>query len=83
MRRTIELITTPTLVIAGAHDAVTIPEHGRLIADTIPGARLVLLDTQHLSNVEQPDVFLATVFGFVDDAHAAARPSRASDPASP
>ena len=49
MRRTIQLITSPTLVIAGAHDPVTIPEHGRLIADTIPGARFVLLQTQHLS----------------------------------
>lgn len=67
MRRTIRLITSPTLVIAGAHDPVTLPEHGRLIADAIPGARFVLLPVMHLSNVEQPDAFLAAIFSFLDE----------------
>jgi 3-oxoadipate enol-lactonase len=67
LRRTIRLITAPTLVIAGAHDPVTLPDHGRLIAETIPGARFVELQTKHLSNVEQPDEFLAQVFRFLDE----------------
>jgi 3-oxoadipate enol-lactonase len=67
MRRTIQLITSPTLVIAGAHDPVTLPEHGRLIAETIPGASFVLLQSKHLSNIELPEEFLAAVFSFVDD----------------
>ena len=68
MRRTIGLITAPTLVIAGAQDKVTLPQHGQLIAATIPGAQLVTLPAVHLSNVECPDEFLKELFTFVDDA---------------
>ncbi len=67
MRRTIGLITAPTLVIAGAHDLVTLPQHGELIAATIPGAQLVTLPSVHLSNVELPEEFLKTLFSFLDD----------------
>lgn len=66
MRRTIQLITAPTLVIAGKHDTVTLPEHGRLIADAIPGAQLAVLPVVHLSNVERPDAFLTAVLAFLD-----------------
>ena len=49
-------ITAPTLVIAGAEDPATPPDHGRRIADAIPGARLEIVDgAAHLGNVEQPD----------------------------
>ncbi|GAA5042339.1 3-oxoadipate enol-lactonase [Thermocatellispora tengchongensis] len=49
-------ITAPTLVLAGADDPSTPPEtDGRVIADGIPGARLVVVpDAAHLANVEQP-----------------------------
>src|SRR5262245_20550459 len=47
-------ITAPTLVIAGAADPATPPEHGEAIAATIPGARLAVLpDTSHLANLER------------------------------
>jgi 3-oxoadipate enol-lactonase len=50
-------ITAPTLVIAGAEDAATPPEHGRLIADAVPGARFeVVAGAAHLAGVERPDV---------------------------
>lgn len=50
------LISARTLVIAGKQDPSTPPEHGRRIADGIPGARLELLDpAAHLANLEQPD----------------------------
>jgi 3-oxoadipate enol-lactonase len=55
MLRTIQLINCPTLVIAGEHDTVTLPEHGKAIADTIPSAQLVTLSTVHLSNVKLPE----------------------------
>ncbi len=58
MRRTIALITAPTLVIAGANDTVTRPEHGELIAATLPGAELVTLQAVHLSNIECADDFM-------------------------
>jgi 3-oxoadipate enol-lactonase len=67
MRRTISLIAAPTLVITGAHDLVTLPQHGELIARTVPGAQLVTFSSVHLSNVEQPDEFLKVLFTFLDD----------------
>jgi 3-oxoadipate enol-lactonase len=65
MRRTIALITAPTLVIAGQHDTVTLPSHGELIAATVPGAKLVTLPVVHLSNLEAPDAFMRTVLEFL------------------
>jgi len=65
MRRTIALITAPTLVIAGQHDTVTLPSHSELIAATVPGAKLVVLPVVHLSNLEAPDAFMNAVLGFL------------------
>ena len=65
LRRTITLITHPTLVIAGQHDTVTSARHGEEIAAAIPGAQLRLLDTVHLANVELPDAFLEAVLDFL------------------
>jgi 3-oxoadipate enol-lactonase len=49
-------ISAPTLVIAGAQDPATPPEHGERIAAAVPGARLEVLDPAgHLANVEQPE----------------------------
>ncbi|MGO1052256.1 3-oxoadipate enol-lactonase [Crossiella sp. CA198] len=51
-------ISAPTLVISSAEDPATPPEHGRLIADRIPGARFALVDqAAHLGNVERPAEF--------------------------
>ena len=44
----------PTLVIAGADDPATPPEHGERIAAGIPGARLELVDAAHLATIESP-----------------------------
>jgi 3-oxoadipate enol-lactonase len=65
-RPTNQLISSPTLVIVGDHDPVCLPEHGKAIAEAIPNAQLVTLPTQHLSNVEMPEEFLAAVFTFLD-----------------
>ena len=65
MRRTIALITAPTLVIAGQHDTVTLRSHSELIAATVPGAKLVVLPVVHLSNLEAPDAFMNAVLGFL------------------
>jgi len=47
-------VPIPTLVIACAQDPSTPPEHGRAIADAIPGARFELLDpAAHLPSVER------------------------------
>ncbi|UII31714.1 alpha/beta fold hydrolase [Fulvivirga ulvae] len=65
LRRTITLIPNPTLVIGGAYDGVTLPEHSEEIAASIPGARLVILPVVHLSNVENSDDFERLVIDFL------------------
>ena len=64
-RRTIRLIDRPTQVIAGEHDTITTVAHARQIAATIPGARLEVLPTVHLPNVECTDVFVDLVTRFL------------------
>ena len=47
-------ITSPMLVIAGEQDLATPPEHGRLIADAVPGARVrTVAQAAHLASVER------------------------------
>ncbi|WP_017580019.1 bifunctional 3-oxoadipate enol-lactonase/4-carboxymuconolactone decarboxylase PcaDC [Nocardiopsis valliformis] len=54
-REDLHRITAPTLVIAGAEDPSTPPDpHGALIAERVPGARIVVLDgAAHLLSWEQ------------------------------
>jgi 3-oxoadipate enol-lactonase len=65
MRRTIALITAPTLVIAGLYDTVTLPNHSELIAATVPGAKLIQLPVVHLSNLESPEAFMKAALEFL------------------
>ena len=47
-------VAVPTLVIAGADDLATpVEPHARTLADTIPEARLAVLDGAHLATIEQ------------------------------
>jgi pimeloyl-ACP methyl ester carboxylesterase len=49
-------IRAPTLVVAGADDPATPPEHAELIGAAIPDARLeVVPQAAHLANVERPE----------------------------
>jgi 3-oxoadipate enol-lactonase len=54
-------ISAPALVIAGQHDPSTPPEHGQLIAESVPGARLLVLEAAHIANVERADEWNAAV----------------------
>jgi 3-oxoadipate enol-lactonase len=50
----LERITAPTLVIAGADDPSTPPDHGARIAARVPGARMAVVpDSAHLANIQQ------------------------------
>jgi 3-oxoadipate enol-lactonase len=60
-------LAMPTLVIGGAHDPSTAPEHTRELAASIPGARYAELDARHLSNVEQAGAFTAAVLEFLQE----------------
>jgi 3-oxoadipate enol-lactonase len=56
LRERLGRITAPTLVISGAEDPATPPEHGELIRDSIPGAGFeVIPDASHLATIEQPE----------------------------
>jgi 3-oxoadipate enol-lactonase len=56
LRDDLPAIRARTLVVAGADDLATPPEHGRAIAGRIPDARLeVLSPAAHLANVEQAE----------------------------
>jgi 3-oxoadipate enol-lactonase len=46
--------TTPTLVIAGAHDPATRPVHAERIAELMPDCRMAVVEGAHLANVEAP-----------------------------
>lgn len=65
LRRTIALISNPTLVIAGQYDTVTLAEHSERIAATVPGAALIVLPAVHLSNIELPEPFMRAVLEFL------------------
>ena len=55
-------ITAPVLAVAGAHDAVTTPEHLREIADGVKDGRLeVLPDAAHLVPAEEPALVAALI----------------------
>jgi 3-oxoadipate enol-lactonase len=61
-------ITAPTLVLAGEHDPSTPPEHGRRIAELIPGARFELVrGAAHLASVERPEETTTTIQRFLSD----------------
>jgi 3-oxoadipate enol-lactonase len=58
-------ISAPTLVIAGRHDPATTLEAGEFIVQHTPNARLAVLETAHLANIEQPQVYADTVLQFL------------------
>jgi 3-oxoadipate enol-lactonase len=58
-------VSVPTLVIAGRHDIGTTLEAGQFIAEHIPGAKLAVMETAHIANVEQPQLYTDTVLGFL------------------
>jgi 3-oxoadipate enol-lactonase len=62
-------IDVPTLVIVGEHDVLTTPADARLIAEGVPGARLVSIDQAgHLSNMENPEAFNEALLSFLRQA---------------
>lgn len=58
-------IATPTLVISGTHDPAATPADGRYMAERIPDARYVELDSSHLSNLERPAQFTQALVDFL------------------
>lgn len=64
LRGELARITAPTLVIGAEDDPATPPEHQRVIAEGIAGARLELLaGAAHLAVVERPDEVNRLILG--------------------
>ncbi len=62
-RELLHKIKAPTLLIAGRHDTATTVENAEFIRDRVPGAKLIVLDAAHISNIEQADKYTASVLG--------------------
>lgn len=66
MRASLNRISVPTLVIGSDRDPSTPWEgNGSVLARDIPGAKTVLLQTAHLSNLEEPVAFTSAVLDFL------------------
>jgi 3-oxoadipate enol-lactonase len=65
LREDIKEITATTLVIGGTKDPATPPDQAELIANSIPGAKLKMLEAAHLSNIEKAEEFTATLVEFL------------------
>lgn len=62
----LDAILARTLVIAGAEDVATPPDDGAFLAESIPGAELVVLpEAAHLANVGQPELFDQALAAFL------------------
>lgn len=60
-------IGSPTLVIHGEHDKLVPPGNGRLIAESIPNARLVLLpNASHIFTTDQPEAAHRELLSFLN-----------------
>jgi 3-oxoadipate enol-lactonase len=67
LRDDLAAIAAPTLVISASDDPATPPEHGRLIADAVAGARFELVETaRHLASLERPDVVTRLILEHLD-----------------
>jgi pimeloyl-ACP methyl ester carboxylesterase len=76
VRPLLPTIAAPTLVIH-AHDDIVPVQHGRYIADHIPGARWLEVDgNDHVPWLADPDKILTVMEEFLTGSHAAPSPSR-------
>jgi 3-oxoadipate enol-lactonase len=67
LREEIKGIDKPTLVVAASDDPATPPDHGRLLADTIPGAYFELIEgARHLACIERPQEFTTLILSHLE-----------------
>jgi 3-oxoadipate enol-lactonase len=64
-RESIKTITAKTLVVGGTQDPGTTPADHALIAASIPGAQLVMLEAAHLLHIERQQEFTETLLQFL------------------
>lgn len=64
-RQSIKTITAKTLVVGGTQDPGTTPADHALIAASIPGAQLTMLDAAHLLHIERQQEFTEALLQFL------------------
>jgi 3-oxoadipate enol-lactonase len=64
-REAIRSIRNKVLVIVGRHDPSAPPELGAFVAGAIEGARLVTLESSHISPIEQAEAFARAAINFL------------------
>ncbi len=64
-RQSIKTITAKTLVVGGTEDSATTPADHALIAASIPGAQLVMLEAAHLLQIERQAELTDTLLQFL------------------
>ena len=63
----LEQLAAPLLVVWGRQDRLIPVTHGRLLTETVPGARLRILDRcGHCPQVERPDLLVPLLLSFLD-----------------
>ena len=61
-------IAIPTLIVQGRHDRARTPEHGALMCEHMPNARLAVLENSgHTPQLEEPEAFYRAVMPFLLD----------------
>jgi pimeloyl-ACP methyl ester carboxylesterase len=58
-------IKMPTLVIAGKKDILIPPQNGKIIADRIPGSKLVYFEKSAHAIFEETDKMITTLLQFL------------------
>lgn len=67
VRDRLDGVHAPTLVIAGAEDIATPPDHAEVLARGIPSAELVVVPgAAHLANLERPEPVTAAMLGHLE-----------------
>ncbi|MBE1282577.1 MAG: alpha/beta fold hydrolase [Rhodobacteraceae bacterium] len=62
----LKAISVPTLVVQSEHDEAILMAHSELIAGSIPGADLLVLEnTSHFSSFQAPDEYTAAIRAFL------------------
>lgn len=64
---TLRRLACPVQIVAGALDPITPPDDSRRMHEASPGSRLAILEgTAHMTAVEAPERFAATLIDFLD-----------------
>jgi pimeloyl-ACP methyl ester carboxylesterase len=70
-------LSVPTLVIVATHDPQELRDHGSTVARSVPGARLVELESDHYVTLREPDRIAGLLADFLN-ALSASQPSSSS-----